>query len=114
MNTSLWVIVEIVHYLSFTSALLHDHGAFSVKPKVVKQVWVHDVDGAIDGNEYHLYQAVFVGREIHFDVTLLFRHEIGTCTLSELSLDGCWVRMGVIQDAHVSIPIHNVQHVIYW
>ncbi len=112
-NTSLWIVIEIVHYLSFASAFLHDHGASGIKPKVVKQVWVHDVDGAIDSNEYHLYQAVVVGREIHLDVTLLFRHEVSTCSLSELSLDGSWIRMGVVQDAHVGIPIHDVQHFIY-
>ena len=78
----------------------------------VWQVGVHDVDGAIDGNKYHVDQALLVCSEVHLDVALLFGHEVGTCTLSELCSDCLGVGVRVVQDSHVGITIHDVQHVL--
>ena len=111
-NTSLWIVIEIVHHLSFATAFLDQHGAVGIEAQVIQQVGVHDVDGAIYRDEYRVHQALLVGREVHLDVTLLFRHEVGTCPLTELCLDGLRVGVGVVQDAHVGITVHDVQHLV--
>ena len=45
------IVVEVIHHFRFVTVFLYQHGAIGVKPKVSKQVRVHDVDRAIDCHE---------------------------------------------------------------